>query len=644
MKITMFVSLVHEVSVMKKNLLLICFIFSSGIMKAQVITLHHPLPVPIKLERISVPLRDIPDRQIGTGEKRGERENPFLEHTLPITNPNPLPIGDDPALQKIYGQRSSSSNPAKMDTVSELITVLSNWDGLYSSSYPSDNTIAVGPDHVVQLVNGDYTSTYMRVWDKAGNVLAANLHLEDLTGMPDYGDPEIIYDPVADRYAIALLDYNLWNKIIFCVSQTGDPMGSYYVYSFTIADNDFFDYEKIAVWGNSYIMTSSSKSPAIFAINRDAVLAGQPLGYVQAFYLSNFPTLLFQLASPVNFTGTIPAPAGDPAILMRVADDAWGGNLDSDHLEIFKLNVDWIDSSLTSITGPINLKTIDYNSELCSFNSGKCIPQPGSNKKLDPLNNILMEQLQYRAFTDHESIVASHVVKATADGRAGVRWYELRKEFTNNWYIYQQGTYAPPDTNFRWMSSITINQDGTIALGYNISSKVVYPGVRITGRLSCDSLNQMTIEETVAKEGSAASGVNRYGDYNGIETDPTDGSFWLTGQYNATAEWSTNVTHFTIGPCVAVNAAPVSSVDESFKIIPNPAANEISIIEESSEKENALIQVVDLSGKIVLKQTFHLQEGSNTSTLDVHSVPGGFYFVQLKTNRGIQFQRVVIQR
>jgi len=640
----MFVSLVHEVCIMKKNLLFICFIFSAGIVRAQVITLHHPLAVPMKLEKISVPLRDLSDGRNEAGEKRGERDNPSMEHPMSITNPNPLPIGDDPALQKIYGQRSSSSNAVKVDTVSEPLTVLSNWDGLYSGSDPSDNTIAVGPDHVVQLVNGTYASSYMRVWDKSGNVLAVNLHLEDLTGMQDYGDPEIIYDPAADRYAIALLDYNLYNKIIFCVSQTGDPMGSYYVYSFTIAENDFFDYEKIAVWGNSYIMTSSSKSPAVFAINRDSVLAGQPLGYVQAFYLSNFPTLLFQLASPVNFTGTIPAPASDPAILMRVADDAWGGSLDSDHLEIFKLNVDWVDSSLTSITGPINLKTIDYNSELCDFNSGKCIPQPGTNKKLDPLNAILMEQLQYRAFTDHESIVASNVVKATADGRAGVRWYELRKESNSDWYIYQQGTYAPPDTNYRWMSSITINQDGTIALGYNISSKVVYPGVRITGRLSCDSLNQMTIEETVSKEGSAASGVNRYGDYNGIVTDPTDGSFWLTGQYNATDVWSTNVTHFTIENCVAVNANPVSSVNESFKIVPNPATNEISIIEESSEKENALIQVVDLSGKIVLQQAFRLQEGSNTSTLDVHSVTDGFYFVQLKTNRGIQFQRVVIQR
>lgn len=628
---------------MKRIFLLSCFTIVAGILQAQVSTFHHPVAIPIKLERVTVPLRDLPAKSTVTTEKRGERDNPSLENQIPITNPNPLPGGDDPALQKIYGQRSSSHSQAKLDSAGFPLTVLSNWEGLSSGSYPSDNTIAVGPDHVVQMVNGDFISSYMRIWDKSGNVLAANLHVQDFTGMADYGDPEILYDPQADRYAIALLDYYDWNKIIFCVSQTGDPMGSYYVYSFQIANNDFFDYEKISVWGNSYLMTSSSNSPSVFAINRDAVLAGQALGYVQAFYLSIFPSIYFQSASPVTFTGTIAPPVDDPAILMRVGDDAWGGNLDSDHLEIFQVSINWVDSSQTSITGPINLKTIDYNSALCSFNSGSCIPQPGTIKKLDPLNGILMDKLQYRAFSDHESIVASHVVKATDAGRAGVRWYELRKETNNDWYIYQQGTFAPSDTNFRWMSSITINDDGTIALGYNISSKVVYPGVRFTGRLSCDSLNEMTIEETVAIEGSAANTVSRYGDYNGIVTDPSDGSFWLTGQYNPTQDWSTNVTHFTIDACVALNT-PAVSANENFKIVPNPAVNEVKIIAECTADKNVQVQLIDLSGKKVLQQTFLMHKGSNTSTLDVHTVVDGFYFVQLRTKEGVQIQRVVIQR
>lgn len=624
---------------MKINFLISCCLITTIFANAQVTTIHHPEIITLTLERISPPLKSIADRPAPEGGIRAEHDNFSLEHPIPITKSNPLPHGADPVIQKFYGQRTTSVN--KMDTAGSALTILQSLEGLSENVDPSDNTIAVGLDHVVQLVNSSGNSTAMRVWDKSGAVLASSIALEDLTGLKDYGDPSIIYDEQADRYALLVLAFS-GNKLVVAVSQTGDAMGSYYSYSFSTAGG-YPDYPKLAAWGNSYFITTNSNSPSIFALNRDSLIAGAPFSFVQKFSLSSFQALGFQTASPVHFTGSIAPAPGSPELIMRIADDAWGGNVDSDHLEIFKTKINWVDTSLSEISGPYNLKTADYNSDLCGFNSFSCLPQKGNNSKLDPLSNILMDKTKYRAFIDHESIVGTHVVN-TGDGKAGIRWYELRSQTNGDWYIYQQGTFAPPDTNNRWISSISINDDGAIALGYNISSKETYPGIRITGRLDCDSLGLMTIGEIVAQEGSAANGSSRYGDYNGLVTDPVDGSFWLTGQYNPSSAWSTHVTHFTLETCTATIAPPVIISSEEFKVTPNPATNNIEVSVFSTIDEFAQLRMVDVSGRLIWQQSVLLNKGMNISSLDVHGLKDGFYIVQLNTGDGINFRNVVIQR
>src|SRR6478672_4438332 len=118
---------------MKKILLLSCYTFVSILVNAQIVTIHHPEIIPIVLERISAPLRDLPQTSVSELKKSGkryEKDNPSLEYPMPLINPNPQPIGEDPALQKIYGQHSSHPNEGKMDTAASGITLLSNWEGL----------------------------------------------------------------------------------------------------------------------------------------------------------------------------------------------------------------------------------------------------------------------------------------------------------------------------------------------------------------------------------------------------------------------------------------------------------------------------------------------------------------------------------
>ncbi len=620
---------------MRKKLLTLFFTSVFALVSyAQQITISNPATVPIKLLRISKPVRDLPDATPTAEKLKGRRlqhENPTLEHPMKIVNENALPIGADPALQRNGNMRTAASSA----------TILSAWTGLTAAVDPSDNTIAVGPNHVVQMTNSD-ASSYIRIWDKSGTVLVNNITAQSISGVDDYGDPNLLYDAAADRFLFLTLYSGSTEKLVVCISQTGDPTGAYYVYSFT-TPGGYPDYPKIAVWDNSYFITTNSDVPTIFALNRSAIIAGQPLGTVQSFSLSSFPSIGFQSASPVTQTGNIPAPAGEPAVIMRVGDDAWGGSVGSDHLELFQLHIDWVNSANSTITGPINLPTIAYNSNLCGFGSGNCIRQPGTNRKLDPLSDILMDKVQYRNIGDYESIVCSHVCNADGLGTPGIRWYELRRDLAGVWNIFQQSTYSP-DTTGRFMSSITINQEGTIALGYNVSNSSVFPGVRVTGRDSCDAINQMTVTEAVATAGTSRNGDSRYGDYNGLVTDPADGSFWMTGNYNVTTSWSTKVIHFSFDNCLISGVQPVQQPARAFHIFPNPSSGELKVSFDHSSNESIPLQIFDVTGKIIFQQALHFTTGSTTASLDMSSLSNGFYFLKLPAETGVAVQKLIIQR
>ncbi len=617
---------------MKHFFLPLIIIFSSIITNAQTITLHSEL-VPLEFFGESKPLTEIHQKPVDWSGKRMEHDNPSLEHPHRNVKPNPnaLPKGEDPALQKDYsGTRDLS------------ITILDTLDGLSANIDPSDNCLAVGPNHVVQMANNT-NSTLMRIWDKSGNILISSILVEDITNLGDFGDPNIVYDPIEDRFAFLVLSSS-GSKLITCISKTGDPTGAWWVYSYTTSGG-FPDYPKIASWGNSYFVTTNSNSPTVFALDKSAMNIGQAMGTAQKFTFSNLPTLGFESASPVTFTGTIAPDADAPAIIMRVTDDAWGASIDSDRLELYELKIDWVDASNSTLTGPQYMGILPYNSNLCGFNTLSCIPQPNTTKKLDPLSNILMDKMQYRRFDDHETIVCTHICNADGEGVAGVRWYEVRKSGGGEWHVYQQGTYAPPDGEYRWMSSISINADNTIALGYNISGNDdIYPSGMLTGRNSCDEKGIMSAEETFAGIGKDNQSVNRYGDYNGMVCDPVDGSFWFTVQYNPTSSWDTRVTHFTITPCgVPTSIENVESINSNLQVVPVPAKELVEISITYNANENAALEIVDAAGKIVFETSFAITKGENKTTIDVHTLANGFYFVQLKTNHNILKQKLVVQ-
>lgn len=476
----------------------------------------------------------------------------------PEVNPNALPKGMDPALQTEY------PHPAADD---RGLTLSFNGMGNTNVS-PADPSIDVGPNHVIQMINGG-SGAYFKIWNKAGTQVLAQTYFDTYFNQPGgAGDPIVMYDELANRWFMSEFTAS-GNQFSIAVSSTADPLGTWYKYTFTAPQ--FPDYPKYSIWNNAYIITSNENSPAVYAINRTTMLAGGASTTAQRFTLNSFGTIGFQAATPVSLNGTTLPPTGTPAYVMRMRDDSWGATTDA--LEMWAFNINWTTPASSSLTQVATLPIAAFNSSLCGYTAFACVPQPNSTTTLDPLREVLMNRIHYRNFGTHESIVCCHAADVDGNDKAGIRWYELRRTggTAGTWSIYQQATYSP-DANHRWMASIGITATGNIGLAYNVSSSTVYPSLRYTGRKSCDPLNTMTEPETVIVAGTASNNSNRYGDYNAMGLDPSDGeTFWFTGMYNPAANWSTRIAAFSIAGCSSTIqfSSNTASVNESSATVNN---------------------------------------------------------------------------
>src|SRR5829696_8241750 len=324
-----------------------------------------------------------------------------------------------------------------------------NFEGIPATGFlPPDTVGAIGRNHYVQAVN-----TAFAIYDKAGTLLVGPLPINALWAgfggaceKQNNGDPIVRYDHLADRWLIsqfALPGPDLHECI--AISRTGDPVaGGWFLYDFPSIDASgafvFPDYPKIGVWHDAYYMGSQRGFPTggldVRAFDRQRMLAGLPAGQVQ-FHVR--PPSLFLMPSDLN--GPAP-PAKAPNTFARHVDGQRFGGID--RLELFDFHVDWANPASSTFTLATTVPTAPFDTVLCEANLiGRCVPQPGTDVRLESLTVWLMWRLQYRNFGTHETLVVNHTVDENGQDHAGIRWYELRRTGGSPWSIFQHGNHAP---------------------------------------------------------------------------------------------------------------------------------------------------------------------------------------------------------
>jgi subtilisin-like proprotein convertase family protein len=464
----------------------------------------------------------------------------------------------DPVVQNAIGGPNIPSTTVNFEGMGSGLT------GFTVQSAPPDTDGDIGPNHYVQIVNSGVT-----IFSRAGAKLLGPMNTNTLwngfagaCATTNDGDGVVRYDRIADRWVVAQFSVNGGSGPFFqcvAVSTTPDPTGTYNRYQFSYTA--FNDYPKMALWPDGYYTTFNMFPNNVFggakvcAFDRAKMLTGAA-ATMECFDTSTaFGGLL---ASDVD--GPTLPPAGSPNFI---------GAIDTTAIDFWKMHVDFTTPANATFTGPTMIPVAAY-SALCA--GGTCVTQPGTTQKLDSLADRAMNRFVYRRFADHEALLMSHSVTAGAGG--GVRWYELRTPATTP-TIFQQGTYAP-DAAFRWMSSMTFDGSGNIAMGFSTSSATINPSVRYTGRLVTDAAGTMGQGEATLVAGTGSqtgSNLSRWGDYSSLNIDPVDDcTFWYTQEYMGASgafNWHTRVGAFKFPNCG-------TTTTNDFSITPNPASQTVA--------------------------------------------------------------------
>ena len=418
--------------------------------------------------------------------------------------------------------------------------LLDNFDGMAVRN-PSDLSLAVGPNHIVQVVNWS-----MAVYSKKGAMYAttgmslrgpvtsntpfvgAGGRCEARSGdsAADRGDVVVRYDQLAQRWLFVQPVLTSPYVMCYAVSDGPDPLGTYHHYEF--ARSLFPDYPRLGVWPDGYYIGSSTGDDVvqktICVANRARMIAGQT-ATEQCVTRSDVNFL-----NPADVDGPTPPPAGAPNIVMALGGTQLRNVFSDDGVYAFKYHVDWTTPANSTFTGPTKITVARY-SYLCNGQLSSCVTQPGTTVRLDAQGDKLMQRLAYRNFGDHQSIVVTHSVAGPAGG-GGLRWYELRVGASGDPVLYQQSTFAP-DTMYRWMGSAAMDGRGNIVIGYSFGGAPNYPGQRFVGRAAADPLGTMSLKETVLIAGlGAQTSTLRWEDFATTVVDPSDdATFWYVGNY-----------------------------------------------------------------------------------------------------------------
>jgi hypothetical protein len=438
--------------------------------------------------------------------------------------------------------------------------------------FPPDTNGDVGPSNYVQTVNLTFT-----IFDKTGNRLLGPSPLNTiwsgfggLCQTHNDGDPEVVYDELADRWLISQFAFtSTTSHQCIAVSQTGDPTGAWFRYDFPYSNTVLNDYPKIGVWPDAYYLSANQFNLSTNAFSGTGVVAYERARMLQglsarAIYINlgaSSGTSSFSSWLPADLDGSTAPPPGAPNHYLTIQGTSLGDP--ADRLQQWDFHVDWATPANSTFTQAAVLNVAAFDANLCNF-SRSCIAQSGTTAKLDAISDRLMFRNSYRNFGGYEAEVVNHTVDVGVN-QAGVRWYEIRNASTTP-TLFQQGTYAGDTVNgeSRWMGSAALDAQGDVAIGYSDSSGALHPSIRYVGRLRGDSLGTLPQGEATLLAGAGSQTVtnSRWGDYSSLTVDPSDGcTFWYTQEYYAAngSNWQTRVGSFRFPACTGASSPPVNS-------------------------------------------------------------------------------------
>lgn len=511
-----------------------CLLASALLLNAQEITQQQiPLSAPKVVSfkeradyEVIHPVRKL-HRFIEQGEDR-EREFKFI----------PKAVGADAIHFDVpvptHQQRAAVSSPAPSVSFNGTLD--------NGTLIPPDIRGAAGPNHVMETTNQEF-----KIYTKTGSLVStvSITTFFSSTGGSGYFDPHIVYDPNNGRFIICI-DGNVSNGhggIFLAVSQTSDPTGSWYVYSFDGIGNttDFLDYPLLGFNTNWVIVTgndflgSGGNTGKIYVLNRAGLYSGS-IGTVTTFTDAN----VFSLA---------PAQTYDASQTTEYMVEDWNGNSGSNgYVRIGKIT--------GTATAPIYTSgtTLGVNQPWSETSIGA--KQSGSSQTIEDGDTRVGNALYINGSL---WFCQTAFLPASSPTHASVQWWQVNAATPT---VQQFGRVDDATGSmFYFYPSINVNSNGDALLGYCQSSSTTYASAAYSVRASADAVN--TLQNGYMYKAGVANyyktyggGRNRWGDFTGTAVDPSNNSFWNFSEWaNTSNKWGTVIANVVVTAAAPCNVA-----------------------------------------------------------------------------------------
>jgi len=463
----------------------------------------------------------------------------------------PAPVPEE-VMEKLREQAKNLPPNDKVQTrtlATKAISIGTSFDSLdYNDccggggNVPPDPELAVGPNHIIAVVNVAF-----EIYDKSGTLLSGpttfSSFFSGTTGCSNTGvfDPNVLYDESADRFILGIDG----NGTDYCIAATtgSDPTGSWNRFAFpTDVNGDFFDFPHAGVGLDAIYMGSNQfgavqfSEGRVFAIEKNALYTG---GTPQVVTNS---TGSLSTPQPMNLhgfnQGTWPA-SGPHYVMTEVFDGethvvwSWSDPFGANNFS----QVGSVD--LAAATGVPGAAPIDW-------------PQLGSSELIQA-NDFRGQSTEYRnGFLFFSTNLGCNPGGGTVNC---VRWAKIDPTVPS---VVEAGVFGT-DGEYRTFPNVAANHCEDMAIGYTKGSSGTYPAVYMAGREAADPAGTLQTEQLV-KAGEITytsfegSGPFRWGDYSGLTIDPDGTTFWYLGEYSkdtgtTDGRWGTYVGSFSFANC-----------------------------------------------------------------------------------------------
>jgi hypothetical protein len=447
----------------------------------------------------------------------------------PFTPPNPTP-----AFPPAPPRNNLVNGQMVKDPIGE--EPMGRFPGIgFTGSLPPDPDIAVGPRHVLQVVNGA-----VAIFDKGGQLLFqqpdSNTGFWSGLGATSFiFDPKCFYDPISKRFFIVEPELDGPNKLSFvlvAVSDDDNPLGTWNKYRIDCkvknsdTDQYWLDYPGFG-YSKDFVVITGNMFPL------------QETGGVfsQAIVIPKAPLLTGAAASTNKYnvmdTFTIQGVKNpDPAVnaVYGVANGNFVGNT----LNLFA----WTGTGANNRMIRSTVAVPSY-----SFATGRFPTRNGNT--LDAIPGRMMS-----AYGINGNLLATHTSGDTAGRRSVVAWYHMN---IRNWpgtalpSLVQSGELKLPGSAHSVMPSIAMNNLGDISVVYTRGDSSIFPEAVVSARKVSDARGVMG-SPRIFGTSAGAHAFGRFGDYSDVEVDPANGyTFWgVANTFGANNSWTTTIGSWNV--------------------------------------------------------------------------------------------------